>query len=119
MSESNNQSPPTYTPEQVAAWLERATVGSGPESTMVRHELARAIRSGALEAPCVAVARYYNFAPTLAEAAALATRDTIPRARVVEAMRGVAVTWQWSGTATECARDIAAALNIPWSEVEP
>lgn len=58
-------------------------------------------------------------APTLAEAAALATRDTIPRARVVEAMRGVAVTWQWSGTATECARDIAAALNIPWSEVEP
>ena len=58
-------------------------------------------------------------APTLAEAAALATQDTIPRARVVEAMRGVAVTWQWSGTATECARDIAAALNIPWSEVEP
>lgn len=23
MSESNNQSPPTYTPEQVAAWLEK------------------------------------------------------------------------------------------------
>ena len=42
---------PTYTREQVAAWLEKATVGSGPESTMIRHELANAIRSGALEAP--------------------------------------------------------------------